>query len=120
MNHEKDKPEKGGIHFGSPAVSEEKAIKCLEGLFNENKKEKNPNDPYVFEYVELSSVINKSQPGIIFNWGCKGFGFGQITLYTKNGKVYIDDEGMDKKFIKQMFNHFLDEHYIKRSDRPPF
>lgn len=110
-NYDNDKPKKGGIHFGSPNVPEGKAIEAIKDLFDgESHKE---GEPYEFTYVVLGEVIKSAQPGIVFNWGCKKVGFGQITIVQREGKLYIDDECMSKEFIKEMFNYFIDEYYKK-------
>jgi len=109
--YEEGCPEEGGIHFGSPSVPEGKALEALAEVFNEESHEE--GDPYEFTYVEMGEVRKESQPGIIFNWGCKKIGFGQITIVTHEDGLYIDDECMSKEFIKEMFNYYIDEYYKK-------
>jgi len=107
-----EEEEKGGIHLGSPGVPTEKAVEALhEALSSESRKE---GEPYEFLYVSMSEVSKHAQPGIIFDWGCKKVGFGQITIVTdEEGKLRIDDECMSKKFIKEMFSFYIDEYYKK-------
>lgn len=97
------------IRFGSPSVTKGKALEAMASVLRGESHK--AGEPYKITYVELEEVRKASQPGLTFNWGCGKVGFGQVTLVNRDGKLYIDDEGMDKQFIKEMFNYLIDEYY---------
>ena len=99
--------------LGSPGTSHKKVKEALDSLFNP-ELEKKDGDPYKFTYVSVAEVRKKIQPGIVFNWGAEGVGFGQIALSQHDGELEIDDEHMGKEFIKEMFGYFIDEYYKKK------
>ena len=49
---------------------------------------------------------------IYFHWSCEGAGFGEFTIYIKDGKFKADTEYMDspvlKLFTKALMNNFVD------------
>jgi len=106
IKYEEGCPEKGGIHMGGQGTPNDKIADSLEFLSTGETHEE--GTPYEFTHVTLGEVRKEFQPGIIFNWGAKGVGFGQITMVTKNGKLHIDDENMGNDFIKEMFGYFID------------
>ena len=108
--YEEGCPKEGGIYFGSPGTPPDKIAEAMSSMFDPEQDHKD-GTPYEFTHVTMGEVIKKSQPGIIFNWGAKGVGFGQIIIVSNDGKLYIDDECMSKEFIKEMFGHFIDEYY---------
>ena len=103
--------QKSGIKFGSPDVPEKKALEALgEAL---NSKQHKEGETYEFTYVTMNQIRNQIQPGVLLNWGCKKIGFGQICLYSEDGKIKIDDEYMGKEFVKAAFNYLIDQNYEK-------
>ena len=104
------KEKKLEIHLGSSQVPEGKAAETLKDAFLSDHIE---GDPYEFTYVVPEKVRDKSQPGIIFNWGCKKIGFGQVAILTREDKIIIDSEGMSKEFMKEMFAYLVDNSKIE-------
>lgn len=47
---------------------------------------------------------------ITIDWGANKIGFGQLYLYTdpKTNQLVCDSEGMSREFIKEVFNHLID------------
>jgi len=112
--YEEGCPKEGGVHFGGQGAPEDKVLESLDWLVTGESHEE--GTPYQFTHVTLAEIIKQSQPGICFNWGAKNVGFGQITIVTRDGELYIDDENMSKEFIKEMFGHFIDEYYKKERE----
>ena len=110
--YEEGYPKEGGIHFGGSDTPKDKVAEAMASMFDPEQDHKE-GTPYEFTHVTMGEVRKQSQPGIIFNWGAKGVGFGQITIVSRDGDLYIDEEGMSKEFIKEMFGHFIDEYYKK-------
>jgi len=108
--YEEGCPKEGGIHFGGSDTPKDKVAEAMSSMFDP-EQDHQEGTPYEFTHVTMGEVRKESQPGIIFNWGAKGVGFGQITIVSREGKLYIDDECMSKEFIKEMFGHFVDEYY---------
>ena len=98
-----------GVRFGSKGVPKDKLQEVMKSLVSGDRHKE--GDPYKFSYVSLEEIRKNSQPGLIFNWGCDGIGFGQVVIAQHEGKLFIDDECMSKEFIKEMFSYFIDEYY---------
>lgn len=113
--YEEGCPKEGGIHFGGSDTPREKVAEALASMFDPEQEHKE-GSKYEFTHVTMSEVIEQSQPGILFNWGAKGVGFGQVALVHHDGELYIDDECMSKEFIKEMFGHLVDEYYKKEGE----
>ena len=111
-NLDKDIPKESKIHLGDIGTPEDKVLEAALSMFDP-EQEHVEGTPYTYTHVSLSEIRKQSQPGICFNWGAKGIGFGQITIVTRDGELCIDDECMSKEFIKEMFGHFIDEYYKK-------
>jgi hypothetical protein len=45
---------------------------------------------------------------IHINFGVKGFGFGELYIYIKDGILYCDNECMSKETIKEILNIMVD------------
>lgn len=43
------------------------------------------------------------------SWGTKSAGFGELTFYTEGGKLWVDSEGMSKKFQLEVLKHFIEQ-----------
>ena len=54
---------------------------------------------------------------IYFHWSCEEVGFGEFTLYCKDGKFWADTEYMDspllKTFTRALMNNFVDGLEVK-------
>ena len=48
------------------------------------------------------------EDAVSFSWGVPGRGFGQLIFYMKEGKLYCDNECMDKEFIKERLCKLVD------------
>lgn len=45
---------------------------------------------------------------VVINWSLKGTGFGELTMYKKDGKWLIDTETMGKKAAKKILALLVD------------
>lgn len=45
--------------------------------------------------------------GFTVHWGAEKVGFGELTFWIKDGKVFCDTECMDALFVQQTMAHFL-------------
>lgn len=66
---------------------------------------------YKFIYVQLKSTW-KSNPGVndggfILKWAAKNVGFGELAFYKKDNKTICDNECMDRNFINQAIQYWL-------------
>lgn len=50
-----------------------------------------------------------NQDGARFLWALDGVGFGELYFYVQDGKIYCDNETMDKEFIKKMLCKMVDD-----------
>ena len=50
-----------------------------------------------------------TERGVLVDWSVNGVGFGEFYFYMKDGKIYCDNETMDKDFIKQMLCQMVDD-----------
>jgi hypothetical protein len=44
-----------------------------------------------------------------FQWTCSGLGFGEFWFKVENEKIVCENEGMTKKFIKEMLCKMVDD-----------
>jgi len=96
------------VQFGPDSVPQEKINECFEGFFDKKEEKEDRWDNPEFVYTKLSGVREQSRPGFVVDWGIKGIGFGQIILFTKEGKLILDHECTDKKFAKQVLGSLID------------
>lgn len=63
-----------------------------------------------FGYVDFYPVCNNPYNVVgYFEWGAKGVGFGEMTLYKmEDGTHEIDSEHESRDFVRQMMNYFVD------------
>jgi hypothetical protein len=47
--------------------------------------------------------------GFELAWETKSAGFGVVTILVKSDKLYCGNEGMGKKFIKSVFDRFVED-----------
>lgn len=66
----------------------------------------NKNTPKKIKFVNI--VCSFYSRAIVFSWSAKNIGFGQLTYaIDKNGKLNIDDEGLDSDFLDQLQNEIV-------------
>ena len=69
--------------------------------------EKTMNNKY--KDKEIVYVKTYDKESILFQWGVKEFGFGEISFhYNKDGELECDNECMSKEFIKAILCDFVD------------
>ena len=64
------------------------------------KKVKGKNIAFTLDQLDKKTgvpVVSPLEQGIIINYSMKDFGFGQITLWQKNGELYLDAETSGKE-----------------------
>ncbi len=103
----------------SPAeakVVRERALRCLREGKVEFSHPKAPEmfplthkQPKRFAYCEGALKVAAKTPSLTVAWGMKGFGFGEIVLYNKDGKLCIGAECMSKQFVKKVFARLVDD-----------
>jgi len=62
------------------------------------------------KHVDEKGQWNPNYVGT-FSWGVKGLGFGEIGMYRmdeKGDRFYFNTEEMSKNFLRQMFNHIVE------------
>ena len=72
---------------------------------------KNMAEAMGYEWKKLTK--EQKDPVIMFQWSLKGKGFGEFSFYSKNGKIYCDNECEDKEFIKMMLCKMVDDCILK-------
>ena len=60
---------------------------------------------YEFTYVDFIPKDATASTRFLglFQWGCRGIGFGEVTLTTEG----IDSEGMSTEFLVEMFRFYV-------------
>jgi len=61
--------------------------------------------------TDFEADVNYCEPTdtIHLQFGVKGFGFGELYFYTKEDKLYCDNELMGKETIKKILNIMVDK-----------
>jgi hypothetical protein len=51
------------------------------------------------------TVVNEAA---VFSWSIKGFGFGELRFFMRDGKTVCDSEYLSKEVVKQILNVLVD------------
>lgn len=62
-------------------------------------------EKYDFRYVEIDNHQYNGFGVTVYNWSCKGYGFGQVMIDNDTDEI-ISDEFMGDEFVKQMLEFF--------------
>jgi hypothetical protein len=85
-------------------------------IFNKEDLEKAKENPDII-YTELKTWSkqegNDNDGGFIISYGIKDFGFGELTFFTKDDKVFCDSEGTSKELCRKILNKFFDNCELK-------
>ncbi len=46
-------------------------------------------------------------------WSRGGIGFGEFSMFVRDGQIYLDSEAMSKAFIKDIMNQLIDNAIIR-------
>lgn len=76
-------------------------------------------------YSQIATKYGDWNPNFLgmFRWGATGVGFGEIAVYKMpDGRAWMDSEHMNKPFIKQMMNFFVEQSLLEHTtdERPDF
>jgi hypothetical protein len=58
--------------------------------------------------VQLASAWGDDGTGFVLTWQTQSAGFGELVFDTNDGTLSCDSETMGKKFVKSVFNYFVD------------
>ena len=66
-----------------------------------------------FSKVEITAVSfwgqhERNQGGVLIQWGMDEFGFGELTLYKKNGVLRADTECLNRDFVRAVLAKVAD------------
>jgi len=65
--------------------------------------------------IDIQAIVDSVEDGCevqgtaTFNWGLKGFGFGMLHFYMKDGKLHCDNECMKPETVKKILNMMVDQ-----------
>lgn len=59
-------------------------------------------------YVELEPDAVNSETQLILNWGRKGFGFGMLSFFDRDGVIECDNECMSRESCRAFLQAFID------------
>jgi hypothetical protein len=107
--------------MGSPEEDHQKIIKALE----EGRVEWSSVGKRYFEraggianepdFTVVEAIVTdfwgpwgNNQGGMTISWSTISAGFGSISLFLKDDKLYANTEGMSKAFVKEVFNKLID------------
>ena len=102
----KKKPLKIGkrVVIGNSAVTAENLNQALD--FFKKKK------AGVYKFLKVTVVI---YPGaLVLAWAVKNLGFGEVTYYLNQGKIQVDAEGMNDKFVQALHREVIKQHRKKQ------
>jgi len=57
------------------------------------------------KFTEISMACNEK--AVIFRWGAKSIGFGEVTFYKDGDNWVVDTEHMSNEFVLKILGHFL-------------
>jgi len=82
-------------------------------LTTEQIEEIERRDAAVMRVLNESPLLAKPDNSFVLCWSKPGFGWGEATFYFSSHeggdvKLYCDNEGMSKEFIKEMFATMVD------------
>lgn len=69
------------------------------------------------DYVELEPDAVNSETQLILNWGRKGFGFGQLSFFERDGALVCDNECLSREFCNGVLEQFTAT--MSSGDLPP-
>lgn len=69
------------------------------------------------DYAELEPGATNDESQLLINWGKKGFGFGQLLFYVKDGVLTCDNECMSREFCKGVLEKLTEP--MSYGDLPP-
>lgn len=61
-----------------------------------------------YNITSIEITKDYKEGDIDLQWSCEGIGFGHLAFYTKDGKIYSNNEYMSKEFIKAVLNKMVD------------
>lgn len=67
-----------------------------------------PDGPVRIRSVEFWGKNDYNEGGFIVNWSKPGCGFGQLTFYSRDGKICCDAETMGLDFCKETMLALID------------
>ena len=73
-----------------------------------------PDHDYTVVRVELTEDYREGLIDIA--WGTKTAGFGHLSFNNKDGKIHCSNEGMSRKFVKEVLDKLVDEAVFEAED----
>lgn len=89
------------VQFG-PEKRQKEVSECLDYLLTGKDEE------HVLKYLDVAKVVDEAQPGIIFQYGITGFGFGEFTISSRGGKIKLDNEYVSRETFLAIMGAFFD------------
>lgn len=114
------------IQFG-PEGQESDALECVSGTMGKPTH----GGQKLVKYAVLKGAWESFEhsgrppegPGFLVEWGITNCGFGQLTFFTRDGKLMVDDEHMSKesvmKILEAMYETAQMNSYPERYQKEP-